>query len=59
MWETLVGVGATAGVACVGFIIHLGSRVSVLESKMESFEKWLERVEEKLDNAIADKRRHG
>jgi hypothetical protein len=53
MVETLAGVGLTALIGFAGWISHLGSRVSVVESKQEAFEKWLERIEEKIDALIS------
>lgn len=50
--DTLLGFVLATGATCVGFIIHLGNRVSVVETKHDSVEAWLERIEEKLDRVI-------
>lgn len=52
MLETFVGAALAASMAAFGFVFHLGTRVSVIESQIHNFEKWLERVEDKLDQAI-------
>lgn len=53
MIETVAGVGLSALVGIAGWIAHLGSRVSVVEAQQVTFEKWLERIEEKLDRVIS------
>lgn len=56
MTTTFVGAALSglvgALLASVGFIVHLGSRVSVVEERARVMERWLERVEVKLDRAL-------
>lgn len=56
MFETLVGVAVTALVGWIGAgLVWAGrtnARLSVVESKQDSFDEWLERVEQKLDRAV-------
>jgi hypothetical protein len=56
MFETLVGVGATAFVGWVAaglvWAFHTNARLDVVESKQAAFETWLGRVENKLDRVI-------
>lgn len=47
----LGGLGAAVSV-CLGWAFRINSRVSVVENQQQNLEKWLERVEEKLDRAI-------
>jgi hypothetical protein len=56
MFETLVGVGATAVVGWIAaahvWVNRTNSRLAVVESKQQTFEEWLQRVEGKLDHVI-------
>lgn len=52
MLEVVAGAAVTVALASAGFVIALGSRVAVVESRITAFEKWLERVEGKLDTAL-------
>jgi sensor domain CHASE-containing protein len=56
MMDQLFSAAVAACVTSVGFIIHLGSRVSVLEAEQKNLKEWLERIERKLDSAIATRR---
>lgn len=38
--------------ASIGFIVSLGSRVSVVEERARAMEDWLRRVETKLDHVL-------
>lgn len=61
MTETLIG---TIGAAFLGWVgasvawaFSVNSRVSVVENQQVTLSKWLERVEQKLDHVIAERRR--
>lgn len=52
MWEAITSAAVTIALACLGWVYSISNRLSVAETKIEAFEKWLERVEIKLDRAI-------
>jgi hypothetical protein len=56
MFETLVGVLATALVGWIAgglvWASRTSARLSVVESKQTTFDDWLEKVENKLDRVI-------
>lgn len=57
MDNTYVGVGGAALVAIVGWVLRLGNRVTTLEVNRVNDSERLERIEDKLDQALAGHKR--
>lgn len=60
MVDTLVGVGAAAVIGWIGgglvWTSRTNARLSIVETKLESYDAWLKRVEAKLDRVIEHRR---
>lgn len=56
VWETIVGAGCAALIAKVGWVFHLGNRVTVLETNRVNDSERLERMEKKLDQLLDQRR---
>jgi hypothetical protein len=52
MLETLMGAALSTALTAIGFVIHLGTRVSVLEANYLTVEKRLDKMDAKLDTII-------
>lgn len=46
------GLIVAALVALTSWIYQMGARVSVVEAKTSGIEKWMERIEQKLDHVL-------
>jgi hypothetical protein len=55
MVEMVYGIAGSALLATAASVIHLFTRGSVVESKQTNLERWLSRIEAKLDRVIEDR----